>query len=207
MPQCVGARRCVHVFMLGHLVSLLSLRGCAFSDPFRRRVGDTLYVCCPRVSLPPHKLRQPILVSPAYLACVARSTSSQYRTRALCAFAILSLLSSLDAVPSVSTSVPSINALAALPEERCKLAGCWRRLPQRHRLRVLEGLPEAEKEEIAAVGSGSGGEGRDCEDILGDLVLAPVALCFKVSDVPGVVGGVGGFLPFRGPKQRLGCLP
>lgn len=97
-------------------------------------------------------------------------------------------------------SVPSISALATVPEERCKLAGCWRRLPLRHRLRMLEGLPGAEREGIAAAGSGSGGEDRECEDILGDLVLAPVALCFKVSVVPTVGVRVGDCLPSPGPR-------
>lgn len=78
------------------------------------------------------------------------------------------------------TAVLSGSSLAAVAEERGKLARCWRRLPLRHRLRLLEGLPEVKKEATAAAGGESSSGGQGCDDVVGDLVLAPAALCFKV---------------------------
>lgn len=81
------------------------------------------------------------------------------------------------------TAVPSGSSLVAVGEERGKLARCWHRLPLRHRLRLLEGLPDVEKEATAAVRGESGGDCQGCDDVIGDLVLAPASLCFKVGTV------------------------
>lgn len=71
-------------------------------------------------------------------------------------------------------AVPS--PLANIADEATKLAGFWLRLLRKHRLRLLEGLPESE---ITTALSESG-DGRNCENLIRDLVLAPVAWCFKV---------------------------
>lgn len=76
-------------------------------------------------------------------------------------------------------SLAPSGALAAVPYETGKLLGYWQTLPLRHRLRFLEGLPEAEALAEKAGEGGSGGE-QGGDHLVRDLVLAPVAWCFKV---------------------------
>lgn len=63
-----------------------------------------------------------------------------------------------------------------MAREADKLRAYWKTLPIQHRLRFVEGLPEAE----ALVRSSGGEGGRGGDDVVQDLVLAPAAWCFKV---------------------------
>ena len=67
--------------------------------------------------------------------------------------------------------------LPAVPRVIEELHVFWQTLSQRHKLRFLEGVPEAK-----AVIAGSSGEGTDekGDDLIRELVLAPIAWCFKV---------------------------
>lgn len=87
--------------------------------------------------------------------------------------------------------------LASVAREADKLRAYWKTLPMQHRLRFVEGLPEAE-----ALVKASGEEGdRGGDNVVQDLVLAPAAWCFKVRCSRNVymcmlrVTGRQGFVP------------
>lgn len=65
---------------------------------------------------------------------------------------------------------------AAVAQEAYRLHGYWQTLSLRHRLLLLEGLPEAKSLIAESVDGGVQG----CDDLMHNLVLAPVAWCYKV---------------------------
>lgn len=95
-----------------------------------------------------------------------------------------------------------------MAQEVDSLRGCWRALPLQQRQDLLEGLPEAA---ALAVDPGGGTATGSCSssggnaDLVQDLVLAPVAWCFKVRCGAVQCGAVteGGFyfLPHRERKS------
>lgn len=96
--------------------------------------------------------------------------------------------------------MPSPSPLVAVLEEADKLARSWKRLPLQHRLRLLEGLPEAE---ITAANE-SGGEGRrGYVDVLRDLVLTPMALCVEVCAIFRVEVAVIQYGPVDKKNQHI----
>lgn len=81
------------------------------------------------------------------------------------------------------------------------MRGCWRALPIQQRRRLLEGLPEA----AALAGDSGDGTAMGCSssssnsssnghvDLVHNLLLAPVAWCFKVREPKAVL--VSSFSP------------
>lgn len=69
--------------------------------------------------------------------------------------------------------------LAAAAQEAGKLSRYWRTLPVQHKLRLVRDLPEAGAL-VSEAGEAGDGERRCCGDVVHNLVLAPVAWCYKV---------------------------
>lgn len=79
--------------------------------------------------------------------------------------------------------------MSVVPRVIEKLHAFWQTLSQRHRLRFLEGFPEAE-----AVVAGSSGEGtaEGSDNLIRDLVIAPIAWCFEVRSVTVAIYEIAG---------------
>lgn len=103
-------------------------------------------------------------------------------------------------------SVTPPGPLTAAAQEAGKLSRYWRTLPVQHKLRLVRDIPEAGAL-VSEAGEAGDGERRCCGDVVHNLVLAPVAWCYKVRWFDAFLLVVFLFILFRKEVFHTRVLP